>query len=191
MKFIKIALLFAALAALSGFASAKEGVLNTQFQGWLGKNQHGYYLDPSSWAECSSTQGGSCPTVSRSTGHSQCRTQGFDIGGNWAPPQLGGMGIAGGYSKSWSACNTRSETVSCTPAVHYKGRAVIHFSQRWGREKVLGGDNYLTLRSSCPGGWRSDWMGGSSWRCTYVGGSYTRDGYLPEYRNAACEYQHL
>lgn len=191
MKFLKIALLFVLVAAYSGLVGATEGTLNTQFGGWIGKSQHGYYLDPSSWAECPSNKGGKCPSLGLTTGRSQCQTTGFNIGGKWKVPGPGGMEINGGANHSWTACNIRSETVTCSPDVGYKGRAVVHFSERWGRMRVLGGDNYLTLRSSCPAGWRSDWMGGSHWRCTYVGGSYDRDGYLPEYRHSACQYVHL
>ena len=96
-----------------------------------------------------------------------------------------------GANHSWTACNIRSETVTCGPNKGYRGRAVINFSERWGKTHVLGGDTYLTLRSSCPAGWRSDWMGGSSWRCTYVGGSYTVEGYLPEWRGSSCQYSKI
>lgn len=192
MKFIKIALLFVLVAAYSGLVGATEGTLNTQFWGWVGKNQHGYYLDGSDWHYCFNNSGGSCGTVALTTGHSQCRTTGFNIGGKWAiPTRVGGMEINAGANHSWTACNIRSETVTCGPNKGYKGRAVINFSERWGKTHVLGGDTYLTLRSSCPAGWRSDWMGGSSWRCTYVGGSYTVEGYLPEWRGSSCQYSKI
>ncbi|HLO95378.1 MAG TPA: hypothetical protein VK195_13780 [Burkholderiaceae bacterium] len=188
MRFIKMLLVFVGIAAFCGISSAGNGDLNTQFRGWIGKDQKGYFLDTSQWHHCWGGQGGSCGSISLSTGNSTCHSQGFDIGGNWAPPQLGGMGIHGGYNRSWTACNNRSETVTCSPNPGWKGRAVINFSKRWGKMHVVGGDNYLTLKSSCPAGWRSDWMGGQRWRCTYTGGSYDRDGYLPEWRGSSCNY---
>ena len=97
MKFLKIALLFVLVAAYSGLVGATEGTLNTQFWGWVGKNQHGYYLDGSDWHYCFNNKGGSCGTVALTTGHSQCRTTGFNIGGKWAiPTRVGGMEINAG-----------------------------------------------------------------------------------------------
>ena len=190
MKSMKIAFLFVLMAAYSGLAGAQQ--LNTQFWGWIGKDQHGYYLDGSSWHYCFSDRGGSCGSVALTTGHSQCRTTGFNIGAKWAiPTKIGGMEINASANHSWSACNIRSETVTCSPKVGWKGRAVINFSERRGKMRVLGAENYLTLRSSCPAGWRSDWMGGPSWRCTYVGGAYTIEGYLPEWRGSSCQYDRI
>jgi hypothetical protein len=191
MKFIKIVLVFVWMAAFSGLVGAKEGEVITQFKGWIGKNQKGYYLDASGWHYCFSDKGGSCGSKSLTTGRSSCTSNGFDIGASWSPPKVGGMSISGGYNRSWSACNNRSETITCAPNRGYKGRAVVNFSKRWGKIHVVGGENYLTLRSSCPAGWRSDWMGGSGWRCTYVGGSYDRDGYLPEWRGSSCQYNKI
>src|SRR4051812_7933841 len=122
MKFLKIALLFVAVAS-SAIVSAREGVVNTQFQGWLGKNQHGYIMDHSDWHYCWSDTGGSCGSKSLTTGHSTCHSHGFDIGASWSPPQIGGMGISGSYSRSWTACNNRSETITCSPNKGYRGRA--------------------------------------------------------------------
>ncbi|WP_156369584.1 hypothetical protein [Duganella sp. Leaf126] len=189
MKSIKYVVLLW-MAALCGLAGAQS--LNTQFQGWLGKNQHGYYLDGSEWHYCFSNQGGSCGSVGLTTGHSSCHTTGFNIGGKWAiPTRIGGMEINASANRSWTACNIRSETITCSPNKGYKGRAVINFSERYGRLRVTGGDTYLTIDNDCPDKWRADWLGGTSWRCVYVGGTYDTDGYLPEWRGSSCDYERI
>ena len=189
MKLLKTNLLFFCLLIFGSYAGAQT--LNTQFEGWIGKNQQGFFLDTSEWHYCFNSAGGNCGSVALTTGASTCHSQGFDIGGAWSPPKIIGLGIAGDYNRSWTACNSRSETISCSPNVGYKGRATVNFSQRWGTERVLGASNYLTSRASCPAGFRLDWLGGPSWRCTYVGGSYTKDGYLPEWRGSSCDYQKI
>ncbi|NUX59426.1 hypothetical protein [Paraburkholderia youngii] len=189
-KKILILLIAAWLDLYNGPVSAQT--LNTQFLGWIGKSQHGYSLDGSDWHYCFGGSGGSCGTVALTTGHSSCHTTSFNIGAQWGIPiKIGSMAIDVGINKSWTACNIRSETVTCGPNPGWKGRAVINFSERWGKVHVIGADNYLTLQSSCPAGWRSDWMGGWSWRCTYVGGAYDREGYLPEWRGSSCNYQRI
>ncbi|USX26027.1 hypothetical protein NHH73_26250 [Oxalobacteraceae bacterium OTU3CINTB1] len=190
MKSIKIVLLFVLMSVFSGMAGAQA--LDTRFEGWLGKNQHGYYLDGSEWHYCFGNRGGSCGSVALTTGHSSCRTTGFNIGGKWAiPTRIGGMEVNASANRSWTACNIRSETITCTPNKGYKGRAVINFSERMGRIRVLGAQNYLSIDNDCPAGFRNDWLGGTSWRCTYVGGTYNVDGYLPEWRGSSCQYEKI
>ncbi|MFT0175301.1 hypothetical protein ACLKMY_41880, partial [Paraburkholderia mimosarum] len=111
------------------------------------------------------------------------------IGAEWGIPiKIGGMAIKGRINSSWTACNIRSETVTCGPKPGWKGRAVINFSERWGKVHVTGGDDYSSLES-CPAGWRADWQGDMFWLCKYVGGTYDREGYLPEWRGSSCDYQ--
>lgn len=192
MKFAKLALLSAGLTMVALSAYASDGELKTQFLGWIGKNQRGYYLDTSEWHYCFSNSGGSCGTVALTTGHSTCHTSGFNLGGKWAiPTKIGGLEINTSLNQSWTACNIRSETVTCGPNRGYKGRAVINFSERWGKLRVTGGDTYLTNRGSCPAGWKLDWLGSTLWRCTYNGGTYTKEGYLPEWRGSSCNYERI
>lgn len=191
VKFAKIVLSSICLSVVA-FSCHAGGELNTRFEGWLGKNQKGHYLDTSNWHYCFNNEGGSCGSVALNTGSSTCHTTGFNIGTKWAvPTRVGGLEINSGFNKSWTACNVRSETVTCSPNRGWKGRAVINFSERWGRVRVLGGETYFQRSSQCPAGWKSEWMGGPSWRCTYTGGQYTRDGYLPEWRGSSCNYQRI
>ncbi|NVH78031.1 hypothetical protein FSB08_37590 [Paraburkholderia sp. JPY432] len=188
-KKILILLIAAWLDVYNSPVSAQT--LNTQFLGWIGKNQHGYYLDESDWHYCFGGSGGSCGTVALTTGHSSCHTTGFTVGAKWKIPiKIGGMEIDVGINKSWTACNIRSETVTCDPNPGWKGRAVINFSERWGKVHVTGGDDYPSL-GSCPAGCRADWQGDMFWLCTYVGGAYDREGYLPEWRGSSCNYQRI
>lgn len=190
MKFIKIALLFVWMAAVSGVVSAQT--LNTKFGGWIGKKQHGYILDPSSYVYCFGNNGGECATIGKMTGNSDCKTTGFNIGAKWAiPTKIGSMEINASANKSWTACNLRSETVSCKPNKGYKGRAVINFSERYGKIAVRGGQAYFNIDNYCAAGWKPEWMGGTSWRCNYVGGKYTVKGYLPEWRGSSCQYKKI
>ena len=183
---IKIAL-FVLMAAGSGVAGAEE-MLNTQFGGWIGRNQHGYIMDPSTWHHCFSKWGGGCGTVGKTTGSSDCRTTGFNIGAKWAiPTRIGGMEVNASANRSWTACNIRSETVTCSPNVGYKGRAVVNFSARFGKMHVVGGTTHYTAFPNCAAGWKTERIG-RGWRCTYVGGKYTVEGYLPEWRGSSCQY---
>lgn len=179
------------LAAFSCYAT--DGEVHTRFEGWLGKNQKGHYLDTSNWHYCFNNDGGSCGSVALNTGSSTCHSRGFNIGTKWAiPTRIGGLEINSGWNQSWTACNVRSETVTCSPNRGWKGRAVINFSERWGRVRVTGGDTYFSYGgNNCAAGWKGQWESGASWRCTYSDGQYSRDGYLPEWRGSSCGYQRI
>jgi hypothetical protein len=176
----------------SGAAAAQQ--LKTTFGGWVGKQQRSEFIDGSDWHYCFSNQGGACGSVALTTGHSSCVTRGFNIGIKWAVPvKVGSLEVNGGYNNSWTACNIRSETVTCSPKPGWKGRAAIIISERIGTVNVVGGDPdfYTTLSSSCPTGWKSNWEGGQRWSCRYDGGTYSKDGYLPEWRGSTCDYERI
>jgi len=193
MKLTKIVLSSVCLSLAAFSCYANDGVVNTRFEGWLGKKQKGHFLDTSDWHYCFNNNGGSCGSVSLNTGSSTCHTTGFGIGTKWAiPTRIGGLEINSGFNKSWTACNVRSETVTCSPNRGWKGRAAINFSERWGRVRVTGGDTYFAFGgNNCASGWTGKWESGSSWRCTYTGGQYSRDGYLPEWRGSSCDYARI
>lgn len=193
MKLTKIVLSSVCLSLAAFSCYAADGVANTRFEGWLGKNQKGHFLDTSNWHYCFNNNGGNCGSVSLNTGSSTCHTTGFNIGTKWnVPTKIGGLEINSGFNKSWTACNVRSETVTCSPNRGWKGRAAINFSERWGRARVLGGDTYFVYGgNNCAAGWTGKWERGSSWRCTYTGGQYSSDGYLPEWRGSSCNYQRI
>lgn len=189
-------IVFSLIMLLFSGAAAADPVtqLRTTFSGWLGKQQQSSYIDGSEWHYCFGTQGGSCGSVALTTGGSACVSRGFGIAYRWLVPiKIGSMDISGGYNQSWMACNTRSETVTCSPNKGWKGRAAIILSQRIGRVNVVGGDPdfYVTLKSSCPAAWKSNWEGGEHWSCRYDGGTYSRDGYLPEWRGSTCDYERI
>jgi hypothetical protein len=189
---INVVLFSLVLCLFSGAAAAQQ--LRTTFGGWIGKQQRSEYIDGSDWHYCFSNRGGSCGAVALTTGHNTCVTRGFNIGLKWSvPTRVGSMEINGGYNQSWSACNVRQETVTCSPKPGWKGRAAIIFSERVGRVNVVGGDPdyYVTLESSCPAGWKSNWEGGYGWSCRYNGGTYSRHGYLPEWRGSTCDYERI
>ena len=192
MRAIKKVLFPLLLLGLASVSFAGDDVIYTESGGWIGKKQKGHYLDGSSWHYCFNDRGGSCGSVSLTTGHSACKSRGFNISNSFTLPQkIGGMDIGLGYNQSWTACNNRSETVTCSPNRGWKGRAVINFSERWGRLRVVGGSTYFQNKPNCPDGWKSEWMGWSSWRCKYNGGRYSRDGYLPEWRGSSCNYKRI
>lgn len=182
----------AAAASVLLISSAGAAQLATRFDGWVGKQQRSQFIDASSWHYCYSNQGGSCGSVALTTGHSACVTRGFNIGTKWAiPTRIGGLEMNSGYNNSWTACNIRSETVTCSPNVGWHGRAAILFSERVANITVTGGDPdyYVTQNSSCPSGWTSRWDGGSRWSCRYTGFKGTVSGYYPEWRGSTCDYQ--
>jgi len=90
-------------------------------------------VDYSGWHHCPRNQrGGSCGSRALRTGSSRCSGHGYSFGVDFEfPGQLvswmGGKGfkLKGGRSYNWTTCNTRSESVTCSPNKGYRGRAEI------------------------------------------------------------------
>lgn len=147
-------------------AKAGEPEVRNWFYGWVGHKQSDNYLDVGSWHYCYGTGGGSCGSVSLSVGKSKCTSWGVNLGISYTLAQIiPGLSFSVSASKGWSACNTRSETIGCSPNKGWKGRPEVIATARYGTMRFQGTKDY-TYRSknwdealhACdkPGYWRAD-----------------------------------
>ena len=150
-------------------------------------------MDASGWHVCGSNQtGGSCGSRSISTGKSGCKSVSVSAGTSFSLNgfNIAGLSFDGGYSSSWSACNTRSETITCSPDKGYKGRAQIMMRIRYGQKKYKRSGGYYRKGGTCDVGYVRDTVNGlpmcvASGRWVYV------SGYWPYQRYSTCWYQAL
>jgi hypothetical protein len=172
---------------------------NTQFKGWNGKQQRSSFLNTSTWHSCFNDRGGSCGSTSMTTGSSSCTTTGFDVGGGFdLPIKIPGLNVYGGFNKSWTACNVKSETITCSPNRGWKGRAAVLFSQRVGTLRMTGGNprEYRgKWNENCARGYRKSLKASGVgtiqvYTCTFRDQFETR-GYLPEFRTHTCDYKRI
>lgn len=176
---------------------------NVSFQGWVGKRQKDQINDYSGWHACYSNRGGSCGSRSLTTGSSRCTSWGVGFGLDFEPKykQFSGLKIKTGGTRTWSSCTTRSETVTCSPNVGYKGRSEIVTTARWGKMRVAGVKNYNNERqyykNQCKTGYRETFNG--TFRCGAKGSStcqrrtctktvHNREAYWPEKKWSRCRY---
>jgi hypothetical protein len=174
-----------------------EAKYKTQFAGWNGKQQRSQFIDASGWHACYNSNGGSCGSRSLTTGTSACITRGFSIGGDFDVSRaIGGMKIKADYKQQWTSCNTRAETITCSPKPGWKGRAAVLFGERVGTLRVVGTHipRYDTWGKTCARGYWADRgrdPDAGTAQCVWDNQSWTTSGYLPEFRYSTCDYQRI
>ncbi|AJQ93841.1 hypothetical Protein YC6258_01797 [Gynuella sunshinyii YC6258] len=104
----------------------------------------------------------------------------------WIP----GLSISSGGNWSWSSCNTRSETITCSPNQGYAGRAEIIFAERYGKTDFTGYNKYFSNRNNgCKRGFSFQSSDGFYGWC--VPSTFSSNGYWPEKRYSQCTYRKL
>jgi len=134
---LKSFLIILAMISLSAVSSVAFSAQDASFIRWTSGTGTDV-IDASGWHHCPrNTRGGNCGRRALRTGSSHCRGQGYSFGIDFEfPGQLvsliGGKGfkLKGGRNYSWTTCNTRAESISCSPNRGYKGRAEIFRNKR-------------------------------------------------------------